>query len=136
MIHKGENYSVKMQKYYFCNRTISVMSKKLIALGLMILVISITPTTVVSAEPIVVKEKNIDMKNMGIKNMGLKNMDTKKETKKEELDRKIEKKEMKLKNKIKNLEMEKKKKTEKLEREIERKETKLKNKIKGLEMKK
>ncbi len=24
MIHKGENYSVKMQKYYFCNGTIYV----------------------------------------------------------------------------------------------------------------
>ena len=22
MIHKGENYSVKMQKYYFCNGTL------------------------------------------------------------------------------------------------------------------
>jgi hypothetical protein len=31
----------------------------------MILIISLTATTVVSSEPVVVKEKNIDMKNIG-----------------------------------------------------------------------
>ena len=27
MTHKGENYSVKMQKYYFCNGTISGIAR-------------------------------------------------------------------------------------------------------------
>jgi hypothetical protein len=26
MTHKGENYSVKMQKYFFCNGTLNVVS--------------------------------------------------------------------------------------------------------------
>ena len=29
MIHKGENYSVKMQKYYFCNGTMDSLLKNL-----------------------------------------------------------------------------------------------------------
>ena len=28
MIHKGENYNVKMQKYYFCNGTIDNYIRK------------------------------------------------------------------------------------------------------------
>ena len=28
MTHKGKNYSVKMQKYYFCNRTKVIMDFK------------------------------------------------------------------------------------------------------------